>query len=439
MDQTRADAAKRIAELADDPRFATRRDDLNSLGAALADESISSWTGIDLLAAFPPQGTISIGQKQWGERVLGVLAGVSVFVPVAWTWFSLHSATGAYRELLAAGDEEGRTFLGMWVQGFDGRLDEPFWGLHRLVPMAMTSFILILIAVGFIVAHRVAAELNVHREEASAGDAHTELVSALVTAQRHLNQRRSDDPRFLEAAVERSVSELNKAHEETRKGIAALQQATQVGVDRINEASQQLTGSMAPLLASATAAGSELAASAASATKAEQQISASVESVKVQLSTALDQFERSVTGNTSQLSEKTTAAVAELTDKVAQVASVNGQLAQEVADATKANNAATAHAAEVNKAATHALADASKASITHLADANKASLAELAGGTASSLNELTAAVQQLAKLLEAHGGAVVGQKSELSRATDLAGQILAELRDQAPLSEPVSG
>lgn len=433
MDQARADAAKRIAELADDSRFAARRDDLNSLGVALVDESDSSWTGIDLIAAFPPQATISLGHRQWAERVLGVLAGVSVFMPVAWTWFSLHSATDAYQELLAAGSEEGRTFLGLWTQGFDGRLE----GWHRLVPMAMTSFVLILLAVLFIVLHRVAAEVNVHREDADVSDANTELIRTLVTAQRLLNQRRSDDPRFLEAAVERSVKELNKAHLATRKGIVALQEATQVGIDKINEASQQLTGSMAPLLASATAAGSELAASAASATKAEQQIAASVDDVKVQLSAAMEQFERSVTGNTSRLSEKTTAAVADLTEKVGQVASAHGQLAHEVAEATKSSNAATAQAAQVNKAATTALADASKSSIAHLADANKSSLADLAGGTAASLDDLTEAVQKLATLLDAHGGAVVGQKSELSRATDLAGQILAELRDQAPRSERV--
>jgi hypothetical protein len=424
VNEARAASAQRIGELAIDPRFDGRKDDLESLATALGDESNTSWTGVDLLAAFPAEASISIGHRQVLERALGVLAGVSVFLPVGWTWFSLHSATLAYNDLLAAGQENGRTFLAMWTQGFDGRLG----GSHRLVTMALVSFVLILFAVGCIVLHRLAAEINVHKEDNAARTAHRDLVTALLTAQRLLNQRRSDDPRFLEAAVERSVKELNKAHLATRKGIEALQTATQAGVDKINEAGAQLTGAMAPLLASATTASTNLAASAASAADAEKQISNSVAEVKSGLANAMEQFGSAVTGNTTELTAQTTAALGTLAANVEQIATVHAELTREVASAGQANRTASAETAEVGRRATAALADASKASIAHLASSSKASLADLAE-----------VVQGLQGVLDSHRDTIQNQTTELSRAADLSGQILAELRLDLPQMDGVVG
>lgn len=420
MSEARGASAQRIGDLAVDQRFGDRKDDLLSLSQALTDDSDTSWTGIDLIAAFPAEATISMGHRQVWERALGVLAGISVFLPVGWTWWGLHSATKAYNALLAAGDENGRTFLAMWTQGFDGRLT----GSHRLVPLAFWSCILVAFAVSCIVLHRLAAEINVHTEDKSARQAQSELVTALLTAQRLLNERRSDDPRFLEAAVERSVKELNKAHLATRKGIEALQAATQVGVDKINEAGTQLTGAMAPLLASATAAGTNLAASAASAADAEKQISVAVVEVKSELTSAMELFGSAVSGNTSQLTAQTTSALSSLTEKVEQVGVVHAQLTREVATAREASHAATTQAAEVSRRATAALADASKASIADLAGSSKASLAELA-----------AAVRELQGVLQSHESTLQGQASELSRAADLSSQILSELRVGMPQTD----
>lgn len=414
MNEARAASATRIGELGVDPRFRGRESDFSSLAHALSDDSDTSWTGIDLISAFPPEATISIHHRQVLERVLGVLAGVSVFLPVAWTWFSLHSATQAYDGLLASGQEKGRTFLAMWTQGFDGRLE----GAHRFVPMALVSFTLVLFAVACIVLHRLAAEVNVHREDRASSRAHRELVTALLTAQRLLNERRSDDPRFLEAAVERSVKELNKAHLATRKGIEALQASTKTGIDKINEANGQLTAAMAPLLASATTAGTKLAASAASAADAEHRLTSSVADVKTTLAAALEQFHTAVTGSTSELARQTATGLAGLTEKVGQVAAAQDELARQITTAAEANRVSVLEAAEIGRGATAELSDKSSASVSRLADISE-----------TSMRDLTNVIRELQSVLQRHESSMQGQTTELSRAADLSSQILAELSE----------
>lgn len=425
MNRARAASASRIGELAVDPRFDGRQSDLKSLAQALSDDSDTSWTGIDLIAAFPADATISVHHRQILERVLGVLAGISVFLPVAWTWFSLHSATQAYNDLLASGQEKGRTFLAMWTEGFDGRLG----GAHQLVPMALVSFALVLFAVACIVLHRLAAEINVHREDKESSRAHRDLVTALLTAQRLLNERRSDDPRFLEAAVERSVKELNKAHLATRKGVEAMQASTQNGVEKINEAGAHLTAAIAPLLASATTAGTNLAASAASAADAEKRLSSSVAEVKSGLADALEQFHNAVTGSTSQLTAETTTALSKLAEKLEQVAAVQTELARQVAAANDANRASLAEAAETGRRTTTALADATAASMARLADATSASTAQLADRSNASLTQLSEVIRDLHLELQAHASSLQAQVSELSRNADLSSQILSQIED----------
>lgn len=404
----------RINELASDPRFAGRADELREVAAALTDDSNTTWTGIDLVSAFPADATVSIRTRHLVELALGVIAGASVFAPVAWTWFSLHRATQAYQAVLDADQENGRTFLAMWTTGFDGRLH----GNERLVPMALLSFVLILCAVGCIVLHRMVAEFNVRREDKQASQAHRDLVSTLVTAQRLLNERRSDDPRFLEAAVERSVKQLNDAHEKTRVGIEALNVATQTGVDKINSANSQLTDAIAPLLASATRAGTDLTTAANGATAAEQQLQAVVSQVEGALKAALEQFGSAVTTNTTQFTTQTATALDSLSDKIGQVAAVHGRLSQEVAAVGEISRTATVQAAEMGQRATAALADASRASI-----------ADLSTNTRQAITELATALGELREVLLGHESALQAQATELSRVSDLAGQVVSEVRN----------
>ncbi|PWN04238.1 hypothetical protein DJ010_00865 [Nocardioides silvaticus] len=402
MNKARAASAKRIAELAEDPHFEGRREDLESLSRALADASDTSWTGIDLVSAFPPEATMTSGHRHFLESFLGMLAGACVFAPVGWTWYALRSATTAYDELLAAGDERGRTFLALWTQGFDGRLAES----HRLVKVAEISVVLVGIAVGFIVLHRLAAEVNVRREDRSARRAHQQLLSALLTAQRVLNERRSDDPRFLEAAVERSVKELNKAHAATRRGVESLEASSQAGLERINEAGIMLTEAVSPLLASATAAQTNLATTAAAVAAAEKEVTSSAAALHKELSSLIEHFRSAVSEQTELLTTRTSASLQSLEGAIGQVTAAQTELTQVVDAGLTAGRSAATEAA-----------DAGRRTSTELADASRRTVADLAK-----------AVDDLRAVLDEHRLTLSGQAGTLASAADLAGQILEELR-----------
>ena len=174
-DQSVEQCVRRLRELAQDPRFATRSDDLEALARDIETPDGDSWADVDLFAAFPAEATTRLHHRNLVERLLGVLAGVSVFLPVAWTWWSFHSASDAYARLIREdGEPEGRTFLSLWTTGFQGRLQ----GWHELVPMAFVSVVLIVFAILTLVTHRLSAGINVRREEHAAQEAQTELVSA---------------------------------------------------------------------------------------------------------------------------------------------------------------------------------------------------------------------------------------------------------------------
>lgn len=363
--------AQKLEQLANDQRFSGRRDDLESLAVALRDQGNGSWTGVDLVSAFPTDATITVRHRQFLERLFGVLAGASVFFPVAWTWFSLRSATTAYDEFLAAHTQRetaGQTFLALWTTGFEGRL--PWY--HQFAPMAFVSLLLILGAMALIVAHRLIAEVNVSKEDTEVHQARKVLVVALVQAQRLLNERRTDDPRFLEEAIKRSVGELRKAQTATRKGVEelgaaatrAVQElgaATTKSVEDLNSVSSGLLRQMEPLLQATTHAGTSLS-EAAQAT------------VEVQRSHA-------------DLGRQTGSALQSLTGSVEQVASAKDEWALVLGGGLAANERAI-----------------------------------------DSVNER---IGEFLGLLQDHEGTLQAQANELGRAADLSSQVLNELRERA--------
>lgn len=106
------DAANELMRLSLDPTFAPRASDLADLAYAVRGfEDVSSpWTGINLHAAFPPASSIQPSKRNLFEGALAVLAAVSVFFPIAWTWWSLQAATRAYSKMLADNSADGRSF-----------------------------------------------------------------------------------------------------------------------------------------------------------------------------------------------------------------------------------------------------------------------------------------------------------------------------------------
>ncbi|MFD2082888.1 hypothetical protein SAMN05421678_11818 [Actinopolymorpha cephalotaxi] len=311
MDITKAEVAEHLEQLADDPDYALRASDLRSLASAVSDADDDSWTGVDLFAAFPASSTVSVWRSGSFERYLGILSGISVFLPVAWTWWSLHAATSAYHSLLGANGEKGRTFLALWTEGFDGRLASD----HRLVPMAKVSVWLIVVAVALIVLHRLFAQAGLRREDEQSAHAEAALVSALSGAQRVLNERRSDDPARIESLVKRSVKELHRAHERTREGSDQLHLASERLRDAASNAGQA-SGNLAALVAGAQSAQTDLTATLASVHK--------------QLDVSLAELRAGLSASTQDLQTATTKAVSALAAEVGQVADTHRALKTEV-------------------------------------------------------------------------------------------------------------
>ena len=213
-DHDAARCSNGLRELARDSRFTPRAHQLEDLAGALADPDNDNWAGVDLFAAFPPEASIRLRHRNAVERPVGVLAAMSVFLPVGWTWLEFHRASAAYAEMIQTGGEpEGRTFLGLWASGFDGRLG----ARSHLAPMAMVSLSLIVFAIFCIVAHRVIAEANVRREERLFREARTELVQTLTAASLVMNSRRADHPQRIEGIIKSSMDKLRKTQDAARK------------------------------------------------------------------------------------------------------------------------------------------------------------------------------------------------------------------------------
>ncbi|CAN5279694.1 hypothetical protein BH09ACT11_BH09ACT11_06640 [soil metagenome] len=397
MAETRETCAHTLDELASDERFAGRRDDLHSLAAALRDQGNGSWTGVDLVAAFPPEATISVARHQLLERILGMVAGASVFLPVGWTWWSLRSATTAYNQFLGAHTPQeivGQTYLALWSTGFEGRLD----GLHRLGPMATVSLLLIMLAVGSIVLHRLVAERNVANEDKDAYEARKALVVAMVGAQRHLNERRTDDPRFLEEAIKRSVLQLQTAQTASRKGVQELSAATTKAVDELGRATSSsvaevnavaagLLSKLQPLLDATSEAGGALSQAAAAAAAAQTQMSASTTEIQAVLSEAIVEFKASVNESNTQLTSQTAHALSGLAGGVARVAAAKDEWTAALREGLESNTRA--------------------------------------------VDDLGAGVEDMVRLLQTHESTLQAQANDLVRAADLSQQLLGELRVRA--------
>lgn len=463
MSSTREDCAARLEELARDERFEGRREDLESLAAALRDQADGSWTGIDLMAAFPPEATITVVHRTFLERLFGIIAGASVFLPVAWTWMSLRSATNAYDEYLADHTQEeivGQTFLGLWTTGFEGRLT----GYHQFAPMALVSLVLIVMAMGSIVLHRLIAEMNVSREDNATHAARKELIGELVSAQRWLNVRRTDDPRFLEEAIKRSVAELVKA-----------QTATRAGVDELRAAVSAATGALGGVTAKASA---DLGAATS---KAAEDLGAASTKAAAALGGATTKAAEALGVATTQAASDLGGATTKSVDEIGAVSTgLLGRLEpllQATADAGRTLSAAADSTAEAQRKVTETTAEAQRKvtesttemqagltaaltefgatlgrSSTHLGEQTGSALSSLSGSVAkvaSAKDEWAIALQagllanqgavesvgtrleDFVKLLQSNDGTLQSQIEELKRAADLSSQLLTELRNRA--------
>ena len=313
------ECSTRLRTLAGDHRFAARSSDLELLADEIDDPDQGSWSGIDLIRAFPPNSTVSAHSRGTLEGVLGVLATVAVFAPVAWTWYSLRAASAAYGDLLAAGGGSGETFLSLWITGFDGRLAD----IHTLIFVAGVSVVLILLAVSMLIAQHTVARVSTVREEQRALVAENELASTLTQAQRVLNARRAENPTELESLVKRSVQQLDAAHTATRKGAEDLRTA-------VGKSSQLLS----PLLTRLGDASRDVQQALQLAEQSEKQLSGSILKHEAGISQSLATLTAGVTKALEGIDVETRSTAQRSQQLTAQATKSNTEIAAEMAKLT---------------------------------------------------------------------------------------------------------
>lgn len=457
--------ALKITQLAADPRFEQRAEDLSSLATDLATAGGDSWAGTDLFAAFASSAAIRLERANGAEQLVGALAGISVFLPVAWTWWGFHSASDAYEKLLSeSGEPEGTTFLALWATGFDGRLN----GLHRLVPMGLISLTLILFAILCVVSHRVLAGSNVRAEDREARLARVELVSALTGAQRVLNTRRADHPARIEGIIKSSMEELRRAHETTGHLITQLSttaEKVEVGLTGILTSIETARAELVTVLDRSREANETLEAASKSTQTAitlcvaslDEAVTQAIREANATMTGVTAQTEAAVTGSISKLDDALDRAIREaessltlsaeqlrigLLDSTARFEQSLGARVEELRDATVAEvaNAGSSLHGVVNSLGESANTNASAAreltlKIGVMAEDNAITREELI----RSLEEMRRTLEGIEGGLDRHESVLQGHASDLSGARDAAERLLRRITIPTRSGEPVDG
>lgn len=215
--------ASQLETLAQDRRFAPRRDDLTALATSIR-AADGAWAGVDLPAAFPADSSIAPETGDRTDHVLSLASLVAVFLPLAWTWWSFGSAVSAYRGTSGSGTGN---FFQQWVIGFDGRLATA----HRLGPMALISLGLIVLTVFVAVLHRQRSLVMVRRDDLARAAAAAELASVLMHGQQVCQDQRSTEAATVERSLRQVVSALKRVQSAATKAAGLFE----TNVDRLEK------------------------------------------------------------------------------------------------------------------------------------------------------------------------------------------------------------
>lgn len=306
----RHDAVRRLRALANDQRFAPAADDLKGLAHAVETEHFDGWDRIDLHAAFPPAAAIRIESAAGRETGLGVAAGAAVFLPIAWTWWSLREAAEAYQVMLQNGSAEGASFLQLWVSGFDGNLAP----MHDLSTVTLVSVILIVVAIVLFVAHKVVADGRMRKVDLQYAEAEAQLASTLALARRAISQSLMADGQSVESLVNTSLQKLQESHEATRTSseqlalvVTEAQQAISRSLAELQHVSSGLSGATTGLDKAATTV-------AQAATDASSGTAAALQSLQSELAAAAQRYQEENDVQLRQSRDAIVTAMAELQD-----------------------------------------------------------------------------------------------------------------------------
>lgn len=373
---------KGLRELATDERCKSQAGDLHLLATEIASGHSDKWVGIDLLAAFPASTTSGVRKLGVVESLLGALAAIAVFAPVAWTWFSLRAASQAYSNLTADGVRPDDTFLGLWISGFDGYLAE--W--HRLSWVAMVSILLIVLAVLLVIAQRVVSSTADKKEDEEAVAFEARRISVLCAAQREIGGQHAADPSAIEAIVRSSIKKLAEAHDATKEGI-----------DRLNATSASLETTVATMTAAADATQSSLQG---------------VEYAAKVLETTADESQRRMAKTLDHFTDQ-------LQDQLTKAQSETGRVVAQSSDAIRSTID--------DLVAGVALMERSQSAIAGSVDTMDKRSVDTSRELQAAVFELRSAVEGVDRSLLRHESALQAQASDLTAARDAVEMMLRRL------------
>ncbi|BDB59752.1 hypothetical protein [Rhodococcus sp. RDE2] len=379
---TSESCVKGLRELAADERCKPRADDLELLAKDIESGDSDKWVGIDLLAAFPASTTASVRKFGIVESLLGAIAAIAVFAPVAWTWFSLRAASQAYSNMTADGIRPDDTFLGLWISGFDGYLT----GWHRLSWVALVSILVIVVAVLLVIAQRVVSSAADKKEDEEAVAFEARRISVLCAAQREIGGQHTADPSAIEAIVRSSIKKLSEAHDATKEGI-----------DRLNATSASLETTAATMTAAADATQSSLQG---------------VEYAAKVLETTADESQRRMAKTLDHFTDQ-------LQDQLTKAQSETGRVVAQSSDAIRSTID--------DLVAGVALMERSQSAIAGSVDTMDRRSVDTGRELQAAVFELRSAVEGIDRSLLRHESALQAQASDLTSARDAVEMMLRRL------------
>lgn len=222
----RRKAVALLLDVANDPRYALRREELQALASAvrLGGPQASAWRGANLHAAFAPDTVLRLRPRRRRRlaTLLSVVATFLLIVPVWQVAGSFERAAAAYRQLVETGATQGAGLIQLWVTGFGGTLPDN----QSLPGLVQTSATLVIVSVLLLVGARWLRRSadRVDREDHDRGV--SRLARAMTAASITLNTRTVQTPAQGVEVLTEATTELLRAQQAAQHALHALQGAT---------------------------------------------------------------------------------------------------------------------------------------------------------------------------------------------------------------------
>jgi methyl-accepting chemotaxis protein len=231
-EESRLAVARRIRILANDKRMALRGKELRWLADEVQNKEHPGgvWRGANLTQLFQPEQTV----RGKHRLILAVAAACVVFVPIAFTWWSLHEAMVLYQGMLdcLTPGTSAPGFLELWAGGFEGGCQAatlPQW--ERMAAVALIDVVLIMLSILLVGFDKVLTGLEDRSNEALVAD----LAEVLSYAQLQLSADQVKTPTDGLSKIVAACEKLIETEVQVQSSAEAVQAAAQGLTDNLQQ------------------------------------------------------------------------------------------------------------------------------------------------------------------------------------------------------------